>query len=73
VKNAAVLCENHREESRKFELARLRKKNRRRRREEEEEEEEEETFWPSGDFLVRRFRMLFSATGCAYRHKSTRR
>ena len=44
VKNAAVLCETIVKGSRKFELARLKKK---------------ETFWPSGDFLVRYFRDVF--------------
>ena len=44
VKNAVVLCENHRERVTQILTSPS---------EEEEEEEERITFWPSGDFLVR--------------------
>ena len=47
VKNAAVLCENHRERVAQIWTSPS--------EEEEEEEEERKTFWPSGDFLVRYF------------------
>ena len=50
VKNAAVLCENHRERVTQIWTSPS---------EEEEEEEERNTFWPSGDFLVRYFRDAF--------------
>ena len=47
-------------ESRKFELACLKKKKKKKKKKEEEEEEEErKTFWLSGDFLVRYFRDAF--------------
>jgi len=42
VKNAAVLCETNVKESRKFELARLKKKKKKNKK----------NFWLSGDFLV---------------------
>jgi len=42
VKNAAVLCENHRERVTQIRTC-------------PSEEEERKTFWPSGDFLVRCF------------------
>ena len=47
VKNAAVLCENHRERVTLILTSQF--------EEEEEEEEERKTFWPPGDFLVRYF------------------
>jgi len=40
-------------ESRKFELAHLKKKKKKKK------EEERKIFWPSGDFLVRYFRNAF--------------
>ena len=49
VKNAAVLCENHRERVTQIWT----------RPSEEEEKEERTTFWPSGDFLVRCFHDAF--------------
>ena len=54
-------------ESRKFELAHLEKKKKKKKK------KKEKTFWPSGDFLVWYFVMLFSATGCVKRHENTRR
>ena len=59
-------------ESRKFELAHLKKKKRRRRRRRKEEEEEKHfgrlvTFW------FGTFAMLFSDTGCVVHHENTRR
>ena len=61
VKNAAVLCENHRERVTQIWT-----------NSSEEEEEERKIFWPSGDFLVRyfNFAMIFSATGCVVRHET---
>jgi len=50
LKNAAVLCENHRERVTQIWTSPS---------EEEEEEEERKTFWPSGDFLVRYLRDAF--------------
>ena len=52
VKNAAVLCENHRKRVTQIWTSPSEE-------EEEEEEEERKTFWPSGDFLVRYFRDAF--------------
>ena len=49
VKNAAVLCENHRERVTLILTSQFEEE------EEEEEEEERKTFWPPGDFLVRYF------------------
>ena len=68
VKNAAVLCKNHRE-SRKFELACLKKKKKKR----EEEEEERKHFCRPVTFWFGTFVMLFSTTGCVVRHENTRR
>ena len=50
VKNAAVLCENHRERVTQIWTS-------------PSEEEERRTFWPSGDFLVRYSHDAFCATG----------
>jgi len=61
VKNAAVLCENHRE-SLKFELARLKKKKKKAKH-----------FGRLATFWFGTFAMLFSATGCVVRHENTRR
>ena len=52
VKNAAVLCKNHRERGTQIWTSPSEE-------EEEEEEEERKTFWPSSDFLVRYFRDAF--------------
>ena len=62
VKNAAVLCETIVKESRKFELARLKKKKKKK-----EKHFGLVTFW------FGTFAMLFSATGCVVRHENTRR
>jgi len=59
VKNAAVLCENQRE-SRKFELAHLKKKK-------------EKHFGRLVTFWFGTFAMLFSATGCVFRYENTQR
>ena len=61
VKNAAVLCENHRERVTQIWSSLSEEEEEEEEGEEEEEEEEEEckTFWPSGDFLVRYFRDAF--------------
>jgi len=50
LKNAAVLCKNHRERVMQICTSPSEEE-----KEEEEEEEERKTFWPSGDFLVRYF------------------
>jgi len=47
VKNAAFLCETIVKESRKFELAHLKKKKKKKKK-----KKERKTFWLSGDFLV---------------------
>ena len=65
VKNAAVLCENHRERFTHIWTSPS--------EEEEEEEEERKTFWPSGDFLVRYFCDAFCDTGCVFCHENTRK
>jgi len=50
-------------ESRKFELARLKKKKKKK-----------ETFWPClATFWFGTFVMRFSATGCVVRHENTRK
>ena len=68
-------------ESRKFELARLKKKKNKTEEEEEEEEEDwrrrgrkkEKHFGRLVTFWFGTFAMLFSATGCVFRHENTRR
>jgi len=67
-KNAAVLCENHCvktivKESRRFELARLKKKKKKK----------EKHFGRLATFWFGTFAKLFSATGCVFRHENTRR
>jgi len=50
-------------ESRKIELARLKKKKKKKKiKKKKKKKRERKTFWPSGDFLVRYFRDAF------YRH-----
>ena len=66
VKNAAVLCETIVKESRKLELARL-KKNKKKKKKKEKHFGRLVTFW------FGTFAMLFSATGCIFRHENTRR
>ena len=57
MKNAAVLCENHRERVTQIWTSPSEEEKEEEEEEvEEEEEEERKTFWPSGDFLVRYFR-----------------
>ena len=56
------------EESRKFELARLKKKkNKKKKKKKEKHFGHLVTFW------FGTFAMLFSATGCVFRHENTRR
>ena len=61
VKDAAVLCENIVKQSRKFELARLKKKKK------------ENHFGRLVTFWFGTFAMLFHATGYDVRHENTRR
>jgi len=68
VKNGAVLCETIVKESRKFELAHLKKKKKKKKK-----KKERKTFWPSVTFWFGTFAMPFSATGCVFRHENTRR
>jgi len=58
VENAVVLCEITGKESRKFELARLKKKKH---------------FGRLATFWFSTFAMLFSATGCVVHHENTPR
>jgi len=60
VKNAAVLCENHRE---RVTQARLKKKKKKK----------EKHFGHLATFWFGTFTMLFSATGCVVCHENTRR
>ena len=59
VKNAAVLC--------KFELARLKKKKKKKKKKKEKHFGRLVIFW------FGTFAMLFSTTGCVFRHENTRR
>jgi len=54
-------------EPRKFELARLKKKKKKKKKKKEKHFGRLVTFW-FGTFV-----MLFSATGCVFRHENTRR
>jgi len=54
-------------ESRKFELAHLKKKKKKRKKKKEKHFSRLVTFW------FGTFAMLFSATGCVFRHENTRR
>ena len=66
VENAAVLCETIVKESHKFELARLKKKKKKKKK-------KEKHFGRLATFWFGTFAMLFSATGCVYRHENTQR
>jgi len=54
-------------ESRKFELARLKKKKKKKKKKKEKHFGRLATFWFGA------FAMLFSATGCVFRHENTRK
>ena len=60
IQNAAVLCENHHERG-KFELARLKEKKMMKK---------EQHFGCLVTFWFGNFAMLFSTTGCVFRHKT---
>jgi len=62
VKNAGVLCENHRERVTQFWTSPS-----------EEEEEERKHFGRLLTFWFGTFAMRFSATGCVFRHENTRK
>ena len=61
VKNAAVLCETIVKESRKFELAHLKKKKKKKK---------EKHFGCLATFWFGASAMLFSAIGCVFRHET---
>ena len=60
-------------ESCSFEIARLKKKKgkkKKKKKKKKKEKKERKAFWPSGDFLVRYFAMLFHITGCVVSRKT---
>ena len=67
VKNAAVLCENHRERVTQIWTSLSEEE------EEDEGEEEEKHFGRLVTFWFNAFVMLFSTTGCVFRHENIRR
>ena len=66
VKNAAVLCENHRESVMHIELARLKKKKKKKKK-------KEKHFGRLVTFWFGTFAMLFSTTGRVVGHENTQR
>ena len=67
VKNAAVLCENHCKESRKFELACLKKKKKKKKTKKKKKKKKKKMMKILAVWL------LFIATGYVVRHDNTQR
>jgi len=60
-------------ESRKFELACLKKKKKKKKKKRKKKKKKEKHFGRLVTFWFSTFTMLFSATGCVVRHENTRR
>ena len=73
VKNAAVLCENHCKESRKFELARLKKKEKEKEKKKKKTKAKKKKKKKKKMMKILAVWLLFIATGYVVRHDNTQR